>query len=180
MSCSCPQSVLRAFNSGPYPKDQQRSPRLHTQHTLTAGGCSVWAASPLVIAIWREFCGDFFFFPVYAALWDPKTHHWLNLWEGFLLWGNFSSFTTPSPGGISFPELFVSLFVFIFCPTSFWRDWVAFLGICSPPPAFRSCFVEVAPRVDNLLMYLWGRKWCICGGESGAPLLFLHHLGTAS
>ena len=39
MSCSSPQSVLRAFNSGPYPKDQGRSPRLRTQHTLTAGGC---------------------------------------------------------------------------------------------------------------------------------------------
>ena len=34
------------------------------------------------------------------------------LWEGFRLCGNFSSFTTPSPGQVSFPKSFVSVFVF--------------------------------------------------------------------
>ena len=38
----------------------------------------------------------------------PQTH----LWEEFLLFGNFSSFTTPSPGRVSVPNSFVSLFVF--------------------------------------------------------------------
>ena len=33
-------------------------------------------------------------------------------WEGFLEFGNFSSFMTPSPGWVSIPNSFVSLFVF--------------------------------------------------------------------
>ena len=39
---------------------------------------------------------------------SPQTH----LWEGFLLRGNFSSFMTPSPGWISVPKSFVSVFLF--------------------------------------------------------------------
>ena len=31
-----------------------------------------------------------------------------------------------------------------------------------PPPAFRSCFVKVAPHTGDLLMYLQGRKWFPC------------------
>ena len=34
------------------------------------------------------------------------------LWEGFQVLGNFSSFMTPSPGQVSIPNSFVSLFVF--------------------------------------------------------------------
>ena len=33
-------------------------------------------------------------------------------WEGFLVFGNISSFTTPSPGRVSFLNSFVSFFVF--------------------------------------------------------------------
>ena len=36
----------------------------------------------------------------------------------------------------------------------------AFLGAWCPPLAFRSCFVEVAHHSNDLLMNLWGRKWC--------------------
>ena len=49
---------------------------------------------------------------------------------------------------------------FIFCPTSFRRQWAAFLGAWCPPPAFRSCkFVEFAQRSNDLSMNLWGIKW---------------------
>ena len=48
---------------------------------------------------------------------------------------------------------FVFIFIFIFCPTSFWRDWFTFLGIWDPLPVF-SYFVEVALHAE-LLMYLW-------------------------
>ena len=41
MSCSSLQSVLRAFNPSPYPKDQGRSPRLCTQHARTVGECKL-------------------------------------------------------------------------------------------------------------------------------------------
>ena len=53
-----------------------------------------------------------------------------------------------------------SLFLsFIFCPTYFWREWGAFLGIWYPLPVFRSCFVEVAQHSNDLLMNFGGRKW---------------------
>ena len=38
---------------------------------------------------------------------SPQTHQL----EGFLVFGNFSSFTTPSPGRVSVPNSFVSLFI---------------------------------------------------------------------
>ena len=57
----------------------------------------------------------------------------------------------------------LSLFLsFIFCPTSFRREWAAFLDAWGPPSVFRSCFVEVAQHSNDLLMNLWGRKWSPC------------------
>ena len=57
----------------------------------------------------------------------------------------------------------LSLFLcFIFCPTSFRRGWAAFLGAWCPPPALRSCFVEVARHSNDLPMNLWERKWSPC------------------
>ena len=54
----------------------------------------------------------------------------------------------------------LSLFLsFIFFPTSFPRQWAAFLGAWCPLPEFRSCFVEFTQRLNVLLMNLWGRKW---------------------
>ena len=86
---------------------------------------------------------------------SPQTH-W---WEDVLLFGNFSSFLTLSPGWVSVPNSFVSLLSFIFCSTSFRREWAAFLGAWCPLPVFRSCFVEVSQRSNDLLINLWGRKW---------------------
>ena len=61
-------------------------------------------------------------------------------------------------GSPSLPLL--SLFLsFIFCPTSFWRQWAAFMGAWCPLPAFRSCSVEFARLSNVLSMNLWGRKW---------------------
>ena len=57
----------------------------------------------------------------------------------------------------------LSLFLsFIFFPTSFRRQWAAFLGAWCPLLAFRSCFVEFTQRLNVLLMNLWGRKWSPC------------------
>ena len=54
----------------------------------------------------------------------------------------------------------LSLFLsFIFCPTSFRRQWAAFLGAWCPLLALRSCFVEFTQRLNVLLMNLLGRKW---------------------
>ena len=78
------------------------------------------------------------------------------------MFGNFSSFMTLSQDGS--PSLTIlSLFLsFIFCPTSFQRQWAAFLGAWCPLPAFRSCFVEFAQCSNVLSMNLWGRKWSPC------------------
>ena len=100
----------------------------------------------------------FFFFFGYAAIWNSKALHWPHSWEGFLICGNFSSFTTPSPGWVSVPKCFFSLIIFIFM-SSFQRNWFTFLGNWGLSPAFRSCFVEVAPYADDFLIYLWKRKW---------------------
>ena len=37
-------------------------------------------------------------------------------WEAFLVFGNFSSFTTPSPGWVCVPNSYVSLFIFYILP----------------------------------------------------------------
>ena len=84
---------------------------------------------------------------------SPQTH----LWEGFLLDGNFSFFTTPA-GKVSVPKSFVSFFFFfffgsfIFCPTSFPRESAAFLGTWYPPPTFKSCFLKVAQHSNELMV----------------------------
>ena len=65
------------------------------------------------------------------------------------------------PGQVSIPNSFAFL-SFIFCPTSFQRECVVFLGAWCPPPVFRSCFVDVAQHLNDLLMNLWGRKWSPC------------------
>ena len=46
-----------------------------------------------------------------------------------------------------------------FLPLSFVLRNFREIGIWAPLPAFRRCLVEVAPRADDLLMYLWGRRW---------------------
>ena len=74
------------------------------------------------------------------------------------MFGNFLSQLPPRDGSPSLTLL--SLFLsFIFCPTSFRRQWAAFLGAWCPPPVFRSCFVEFVQRSNDLSMNLWGRKW---------------------
>ena len=132
-------------------------------HLLVAD-VSIWATSLLAVAVRCIFSVSFFFFlllPGYVALWDSKTPKTCP-WESFLLCGNFSSFTL-SPQ-VRSPSLnLLSLFLsFIFCPTSFRREWAAFLGAWCTPPAFRSCFVEVAQHSDDLLMNLWERKRSPC------------------
>ena len=120
---------------------------------------SVWPTSPLRVEVRSVFCVFFFFFPSWLCcplrFQNSQQTHW---WEGFLVFGNFSSFTTPSPGQVSVPNSFVSL-SFIFCPTSFWREWAAFLGAWCPPPVFRTCFLEFAQQSNEFLMNLWGRRW---------------------
>ena len=74
---------------------------------------SVWTTSPLGVAVRCVICG-FYLFIFSSRLCcslrfqnSPQTHRR----EGFLVFGNFS-LTTPSPGWVSIPNSFVSLFIF--------------------------------------------------------------------
>ena len=143
-------------------------PLSNTAHTscsaprLLEANMSVWTTSLLEVDVRYVICGNCLFIYFSSRLCcalrfqnSPLTCQW----ECSLVFGNFSSMKTPfwdrSP---SRPLL--SLFLsFIFCLTSFWRKWAAFLGAWCPLPAFRICFVEFAQRSNVLSMNLWGRKW---------------------
>ena len=104
------------------------------------------------------FC--FFFSPPgYVALWDSKTpHRPAGERVSWCLEIAPPSWLPPRDRSPSLTLL--SLFLsFIFCPTSFWRQWADFLGAWCPLPAFRSCFVEFAQHSNVLLMKIWGRNW---------------------
>ena len=73
---------------------------------------SIWAISPLVVPVRHVICGFLF-----VSSWIccplrfqncPQTHQWVV----FLVFGNISSFTTPSPGQVSVLNSFVSFFIF--------------------------------------------------------------------
>ena len=97
---------------------------------------------------------------------SPQTR----LWEGFLLFGNFS-FTTPSSGRISVPNFFVSFCLLYFVLPPFKENGLPFWV-----PGVLCQHTEVVLwKLVSIQMIFWR----ICGGESGLPVLFLHHLGTA-
>ena len=120
---------------------------------------SIWATS-LVLVVRRSLCGlSFFFFsPGYTSLWDSKTpYRPASERVSWYLETSPPSRFHPQDGSPSLTLL--SLFLcFIFSPASFPREWAAFLGAWCPPPAFRSCSVEVAQHSNDLLLNLWGRK----------------------
>ena len=69
----------------------------------------------------------------------PATPH-LRLCRGFLVCGNFSSFTVSSQRCRSHPYSFVSVFSFFFCPTRVRGRFLAFWVVWGLLPAFsRSC-----------------------------------------
>ena len=137
---------------------------------LLVADMSIWASSLLAVAVRRAYSVYVFcFVSVMLSSESPKLPTDSPV-RGFpTVWKLLFHKSLPRMGFI--PNSFVSLLSFIFCPTSFWREWTAFLGVWCPPPAFRSCCVEVAQHSNDLLMN--------CGGETGLLSLFLCHLGTA-
>ena len=79
--------------------------------------------------------------------------------RGFLVCGNFSSFTVPSQKCRSCPYSFVSVFSLFFCSTQARGEFLAFWEVWGLLPAFSRCSVGVVPRADVFLMYLWGGRW---------------------
>ena len=87
-------------------------------------------------------------------------HPHLHQWRGFLVCGNFSSFTAPY-WCRSHPYSFVSV-SFFFCPTQVRGEFLAFWEVWGLLPAFSRCSVSVVLHVDVFLMYLWGGRWSPC------------------
>ena len=118
---------------------------LTSPHSLLVD-TSIWAPFPLVIADRPILCGCFH--PNYFALWGFKAPHWHTCERVSCCLETYRPWLPPQDWAPSLNPL--SLFSsFIFCPTSFQRDWAAFLGVWSPPPAF-SGFVEVVPYSNDL------------------------------
>ena len=155
---------LSSGHSGPVPTLNNAAwASLFSPHLLVVDA-SIWATSLLGVAVRHIICGFYLFIfpPSYVAIWDSKTPQrpagervsWC-LEISLLLW---------LPPQDRSPSLtLLSLFLsFIFCPTSFWRQWAAFLGAWCPLPEFRSCFVAFVQHSNDLLMNLWKRKWSPC------------------
>ena len=72
----------------------------------------VWATSLLGVVVRNVICGLLFFSSLLCYPLRFQNFPQTRWWEGFLMFGNFSAFTTPSPGQVSVPNSFVSLFIF--------------------------------------------------------------------
>ena len=91
------------------------------------------------------------------------------LWEGFLLCGNFSSFTTPSPGQGSIPRycLYLPLLCFVLHPFEEF-GWLS--GCLVSSFSVKKLFCE------SCLTFQWSFDEFVW--EKVVPVLFLCHLGT--
>ena len=151
--------MLRAFRPIPYSK--QCSPCLLAQPPLASGRCRRlcffsagsfhWACNLWVLIIY------FSSWLCYLLWFQVSPDSPVRVFPG--VWKLLSFLRLPSQDrSLSLPLL--SLFLsFIFFPTSFRRQWAAFLGAWCPLLAFRSCLVEFIQRSNVLLMNLWVRKW---------------------
>ena len=92
----------------------QPAPPLLFSPRLLVADRSVWATSPLGIAVRRVICEFYLFFPPgYVVLWDSKTPH-RPAGERVYWCLETSSLTTPSLGQVSTPNSFVSFYLLYF------------------------------------------------------------------
>ena len=115
---------------------------------------SIWGTFLLGVAFRHLICGFYLFFllvmlpsEIQKLPPDLPVRGFPGVWKLPLLW--LPSWDRSPP--LALLSLFLS---FIFCPTSFWRWWAAFLGAQCPLLAIRSCFVEFAQHSTVLLMNL--------------------------
>ena len=134
---------------------------LFRPHLLVANA-TVWATSLLGVAVRRITCGfclfACFFPPGYVALWESKTPYRPTSERVSWCFETSPPSGLPPTGQVSIPNSFVFL-SFIFCPSSFRRQWAVFPGAWCPLPVFRCCFVKFPQLSNDLLMNLWQRKW---------------------
>ena len=131
---------------------------LPSPHSLVVDP-SVWATSLLAVVVRCVFCGVFIF--IFSSRLccplrfqnSPQTC----LCEGFPLCGDFSSFLTPSPGWVSGPKSFVSVFVFHILSYLLSKRLGCLSGCLVSSASIQKLFVEVAQHSNDLLMNLWGK-----------------------
>ena len=112
-----------------------------------AGICAASLLGELPLGTWSVGFNYLFIFPpCYVALCASKAHH--RLGSETVSWCLETSLFLRLSSRDGAPSLLLlSPFLsFIFFPTSFQRQWDAFLGARCPLPAFRSCFVEFTQR----------------------------------
>ena len=160
---------------------------------LLVADASVWATSPLGVVVRRVICG-FYLFNFSSWLFGPlrsPNSPQTRPWEGFLVFGNFSSFKNPSLRRVSIPDSFASLFIFYIlsyllsktrgclsrCLVSFASVQKLFCGVCS---AFKWSFDEfvgekvVFPSYSSVILGLPLISWLhhkICFGSSTSSYL---------
>ena len=153
---------------------------------------SVWATSLLWVVVRPLICGFLFIYLFSSWLRCPlrfQNSPQTCQWEDLLVFGNFSwcletSLLRLFPRGGSLSLTLLSLFLsFIFCPTSFWRQWAVFLGAWCPLPVFRICFVVFSQHSNDLSMNLLGINWSPCPippPSSDCPNFYLFLIGSCS
>ena len=82
---------------------------------LLVANVRVWATSPLGVMARRIICRFVFFFLQIMLPFKIPNSAQIHRWEDFLVFGNLS-FMTSSPGWVSIPNSFVSLFIFYILP----------------------------------------------------------------
>ena len=96
---------------------------------LLVADASLWGTSLLGVAVRHVICGVFFFSPGYVALQDSETPH-RPAGERVSWCLETSPLLRLSFRDRSLTLTLLSLFLsFIFCPTSFRRQWADFMGV---------------------------------------------------
>ena len=162
--------IFTVFNTHPFPEDwhlQLKSPHWTRTHCGLMWACELllgWKLPLCTMSLvnFPHFV-SFYFLLMFLSLPRPC------LRRGFLLCRSFSYFRDPSPGQGS----------------TFWNPLSLFLSISFVLPYSRefdlpfwtSGFLCQPSKVVLWeLFHMQMIFWCICGGEGGFPLLFLHHL----
>ena len=124
---------------------------------LLVADASIWATSPLRVEVRWVICEFYFFLSIMLPSETPKLPQ--RPASEKVSWCLETSLSQLPPRDRSPSLTLLSLFLsFIFCPTTFRREWAAFLGAWCPLPGFRSCFVVFAQHSNDLSMNLWGEK----------------------
>ena len=127
---------------------------------LLMADASVWATSPLGVAIRRVIRG-FYLFIFSSQLCCPlrfQNSPQTCQREGFLVFGNFSSSMTPSLGW-SLSLTLLSLFIFYILYYFLLKTMGCLSGCLVSSASVQKLFCGICSAFNDPSMNLWGRKW---------------------